>query len=137
MPKQIYNIIIDSNLWISFLITNQFQFGKKLFTNSHIFFSEELYLELSEVVKKTKFLKYFSQESVSELLDVIKEYAEFIEVNSVVDICRDKKDNFLLALAKDSCADFLITGDNDLLILEIFCGTKIIKIYVPFCSPFI
>jgi hypothetical protein len=49
-----------------------------------------------------------------------------IEIASTVEICRDEKDNFLLALAKDSKADFLITGDKDLLVLNVFENTKIL-----------
>ena len=41
-----------------------------------------------------------------------------VKVKSDVKICRDKKDNFLLNLSIDSKADFLITGDNDLLVLK-------------------
>jgi hypothetical protein len=37
------------------------------------------------------------------------------------------KSNFLLSLAKDSNADYLITGDNDLLIIEQFYNCKIIR----------
>jgi len=47
-------------------------------------------------------------------------YGYLIEVHSKVDICRDTDDNFLLALAKDGKADYLITGDNDLLIIKKF-----------------
>jgi hypothetical protein len=36
-------------------------------------------------------------------------------INSRVTVCRDLKDNYLLALARDSNANFLITGDKDLL----------------------
>jgi uncharacterized protein len=46
-----------------------------------------------------------------------------IEITSEVSIGRDAKDNYLLALAKDSQADFLITGDRDLLSLVNFEGT--------------
>ena len=49
-----------------------------------------------------------------------------IEIKSEVSICRDPKDDYLLALAKDSQADFLITGDRDLLILEQFRETQIV-----------
>jgi len=38
------------------------------------------------------------------------------------------KDDFLLALAKSSNADFLVTGDRDLLVLENYGKTKIITI---------
>lgn len=37
-----------------------------------------------------------------------------------------KRDNYLLALAKDSQANFLITGDGDLLSLVNFEGTEIL-----------
>jgi predicted nucleic acid-binding protein len=49
-------------------------------------------------------------------------------VTSSVSLCRDKKDNFLLALAKDACADYLITGDKDLLVIKKFERTQIITI---------
>jgi predicted nucleic acid-binding protein len=45
-----------------------------------------------------------------------------------VDVCRDPKDNFLLALAVDSGADFLLTGDKDLLVLKIYNNTIITTI---------
>jgi uncharacterized protein len=40
-------------------------------------------------------------------------------------VCRDSKDNFLLALAKDGKADYLLTGDKDLLELVQFGNTRI------------
>ena len=42
-------------------------------------------------------------------------------------ICRDKKDNFLLSLAKDSKADYLLTGDEDLLVIQKFDDTEILS----------
>lgn len=51
-----------------------------------------------------------------------------LRFTSDVTICRDEKDNFLLALAKDSGADYLITGDKDLLILKTIEKTKILTI---------
>jgi len=53
---------------------------------------------------------------------------QVVEVTSDVKICRDNKDNFLLNLAIDSKADFLITGDADLLVLEEIRTTMIIPI---------
>ncbi|WP_262712380.1 putative toxin-antitoxin system toxin component, PIN family [Polaribacter sp. IC063] len=59
-------------------------------------------------------LKYFDQ------------YGEIAKVASNIQICRDKKDNFLLNLSIDSKAYFLITGDNDLLVLQKIKHTQII-----------
>lgn len=49
-------------------------------------------------------------------------------VKSKVNVCRDSKDNFLLSLSQDSKADFLITGDKDLLVLEKFKSTRVLTI---------
>lgn len=49
-------------------------------------------------------------------------------MKSTVNICRDPKDNFLLALAKDGKASHLITGDSDLLVLKKSGKTEILNI---------
>jgi len=53
---------------------------------------------------------------------------KMIEVKTKINICRDTKDNFLLELATDGKADFLITGDNDLLSLKKIEKTSILTI---------
>ena len=62
------------------------------------------------------------------MLLTLESYIDLIKVKSVIKICRDPKDNFLLALAKDGRANFLLTGDRDLLELEKIDNTKIITI---------
>jgi predicted nucleic acid-binding protein len=52
----------------------------------------------------------------------------FVKVFSIVNVCRDVKDNFLLSLAIDGDVDYLITGDNDLLILKHYKKTSILTI---------
>jgi predicted nucleic acid-binding protein len=59
---------------------------------------------------------------------MLRSSAELIDVRSVVDVCRDPKDNFLLALAKDGNADYLITGDGDLLSMQQFEQTNIVEL---------
>ncbi len=41
---------------------------------------------------------------------------------------RDKNDDFLLALAQDGQAEYLVTGDKDLLVLGSFAQTQIISL---------
>ncbi len=52
---------------------------------------------------------------------------EWIDVNHNFDDCRDPKDNFLLDLCVFGKADYLITGDEDLLVLNPFRKTEIIN----------
>lgn len=42
--------------------------------------------------------------------------------------CRDPKDDYLLALAQEAKADYLLTGDKDLLVLEYIGKTQIITV---------
>jgi putative PIN family toxin of toxin-antitoxin system len=62
------------------------------------------------------------------MLTVFDPYIDFVNVGSEITVCRDLKDDFLLALAKDGNANYLITGDKDLLELGCFENTIIIKI---------
>ena len=123
-------IIIDTNLWISFLITKDYiKLDEILFTKkATLVFSQELLDEFLEVAKRPKFRRFFPDEDIESLLETIEEYAVFIEVKSVINICRDPKDDFLLALAKDGKAHILLSGDKDLLTLGKFGKTKILTI---------
>jgi len=123
-------IVLDTNLWISFLITKDLsKLDKRIFTGETILiFSQELLHEFITVVSRPKFKKYFSQEEIIEILDIIDQQAIFVEVTSDIKKCRDEKDNFLLSLAVDGNADFLITGDQDLLELKSIEKTQIVTI---------
>lgn len=112
-----------------FLISDSFhKLDKRLKNNDvKLLFSEELLSEFLQAVSRQKFKKYFSEKDVTNLINNLYKYADLIEVHSHVNVCRDKKDNFLLALCTDGKADFLITGDEDLLVLKKFKKTSILK----------
>lgn len=97
-------------------------------SRARFLFSEELLNEFLEVVSRPKIKKYFTDKDLAKLIDSINDHADFIEVTTHVKICRDKKDNFLLALCDDGKADYLLTGDEDLLVLKKFKRTTILKI---------
>lgn len=121
-------VILDTNLWISFLISKQLNFIDDLLLEGKfkLIFSKELVDEFLTVAKRPKFEKYFSESNITALLRLFDRYGKLIEVSSNIQKCRDYKDNFLLNLAVDSKADFLITGDEDLLVLKKIGNTKII-----------
>jgi len=100
-----------------------------LFTeNARLIFSTELIDEIYQTIIKPKLRKYFRTNALEEMLTVFEPYIDLVEVKAVVTACRDHKDNFLLALAKDGKADYLLTGDKDLLDIKKFGKTKIITI---------
>lgn len=83
----------------------------------------QLLEEINLVTQRPKLQKYFPVTKVQEFLEVLNIIGFSIEITSEVSIGRDAKDNYLLALAKDSQAYFLITGDRDLLSWVNFEGT--------------
>ena len=85
-------------------------------------------LDTINKINSKKFHRYFSIPEAEKFIELLKQVSEIINPLPSVAICRDPKDNFLLDLAKHSKADYLIAGDNDLLILENFENTKIITL---------
>jgi putative PIN family toxin of toxin-antitoxin system len=130
MQSKVSRIIIDTNLWINFLITKDLtKLDEILFSrNGILVFSQELLDEFLAVAKRPKFRRFFSSGDIEEILETIDQFADFVDVETKIEVCRDVKDNFLLSLSVDGHADFLLTGDKDLLDLIRFGETKIITI---------
>jgi putative PIN family toxin of toxin-antitoxin system len=123
-------IVLDTNFWISYLISDRIKsFDKYLFSKeAQIVFSTELLEEFLVVSQREKFSKFFPHSDVEKLMGLINDYGVIVKVKSNQEICRDPKDNFLLNLALDAKADYLVTGDNDLLVIETIGRTKIITL---------
>ncbi|MEI6049101.1 MAG: putative toxin-antitoxin system toxin component, PIN family [Bacteroidota bacterium] len=123
-------VILDTNIWISFLISRDFNFLDNYIETGKmkLIFSEELFSEFISVAERPKFKKYFAESDVKHLILIINRFGILVHVTTEINRCRDIKDNFLLSLAIDSNADYLVTGDNDLLALEHINETKILTI---------
>jgi putative PIN family toxin of toxin-antitoxin system len=130
MQNQKDRVIIDTNLWISFLLTKDFSKFDKIIADQLItlVFSQELVEEIIDVTQRPKFRKYFPLNDVEKLLLKIRDRAIFVNVTTIANACRDPKDNFLLSLAIDGKATHLITGDKDLLVLKKINKTRILTI---------
>ncbi len=122
-------VIIDTNLWISFLIGKSLAgLTDALIANRiTVLFSEQMFAELIEVLRRPKFKKYFSDAAIEELIALLYDRVKWVEITCHFDACRDRKDNFLLDLAVSGQADYLVTGDADLLVLNPFHNTAIVS----------
>lgn len=123
-------VIFDTNLWISFLLNKDFSFLDKYIESGYLklVFSEESVQEFLEVSSRPKFKKYFLTKDVERLLFIFNRFGVLVKVSSDLDVCRDKKDNFLLNLACESKADYLVIGDKDLLEIKSLNKTKILTL---------
>ena len=120
--------VIDTNIWISFLI------GKLLAGlddyilegQLEVVISDEQLAEITTVLRRPKFRKHFSSGDIEEFLSLIYKTAVIVEVHHTIKDCRDEKDNFILETAIRGKADYIVTGDKDLLVLNPYRGKKII-----------
>lgn len=121
--------ICDTNILLSSLLSSSTPPAKTVdFIKEHgIFsFSQATLSEFSEVLKRPKFDKFLSKDKRLNFINEIIELSIIYEIYQKVDICRDPKDNKFLDIAIASYSDFLITGDDDLLVLEKIGNTSII-----------
>ncbi|MCA2694202.1 MULTISPECIES: putative toxin-antitoxin system toxin component, PIN family [unclassified Microcystis] len=108
-------VIIDTNILISAAVADGKPEKVINFIISHADYdwivSQEILDEYREVLQRKK-LKLRDTKK-AEWLTLIENSTKLIEVNVNVDFTRDPKDAKVIALARVSEADFLITGDRD------------------------
>lgn len=123
-------VIIDTNLWVSFVISKKYNLLDNLLFSGKVrlLFSKELINEIHQTISKPKLKIYFVDNAIEKMLSAFEPFTDLVEVESIIRICRDSNDDFLLSLCKDGKANYLITGDNDLLVLKKFGKTKILTI---------
>ena len=128
MKNKEIKVIFDTNVWISFLIGRRLSIIKKYISDGNILIvtTEQLFTEIKMVTNREKLKKYFPEESVKELVELLETIALKVEIKPTHFINRDPKDNFLLDLIDYSKADFLVTGDKDLLAHNPFKTAKIL-----------
>ena len=125
-------VIVDTNIVISSIV---FESSVKeafiaILPNPHVelILSPKIKSELRATIFRDKFLRIAGRHRISTMLDQYFRAAKEISANSSFRICRDPKDNIFLDLAYSAGADFIITGDNDLLNLDPFYRTRIVRL---------
>ena len=88
--------------------------------------SEATIAELDRVLRRPKFNRYLLEEERLEFLVALVREAELVEVTETVIACRDPKDNLVLELALSGDANYIVTGDADLLVLHPFRDIPIV-----------
>jgi uncharacterized protein len=129
MRKEI-SVVIDTNWWISLFLSKYKSPLTTLFHDQKLIIYRSYYLtqEICNVLVRPKFKGLFTIDLFEDFIERYEKSTTLLTVTSEVSLCRDEDDNFLLALAKDSKADFLITGDKDLLVLKQFENTSILTL---------
>lgn len=86
-----YRVVIDTNLWISFIISRKLNVRDKFLYNGKLslLFSPELLQEIESTIQKPRLKKYFTENSLVEMLTVFEPFIELIQVKKSVQICRN------------------------------------------------
>lgn len=118
-------VVLDTNVFVSGLILPDSQPGKIISAwenNSFLLVScEELLAEVGRTLRNNKIQKrlHWSDAKIARFLLSLKYLSILVDIAGVtVRVSRDKTDDFLIALLVKSQADYLVTGDNDLLSLR-------------------
>ncbi|MDJ0598459.1 MAG: putative toxin-antitoxin system toxin component, PIN family [Crocosphaera sp.] len=123
-------IVIDTNVFISALL-NPLGTPKQVIeiavNHFTILQSESTYQELETRISKKKFDKYLEKNDRLDFLLAIKYKSSFIDICHQTIICSDSDDNKFLELAVSGIANYIITGDNDLLTIKSYQEIEIIK----------
>ena len=128
MTSKRVKVIFDTNVWISFLIGKRLAKIQRYISDGSITIitTEQLLTEINTVTNREKLKKYFPKDSVKELIELLETISEKIEIKPTHLINRDPKDDFLLDLIDFSKADYLVTGDKDILEHNPFKTAKIL-----------
>ncbi|MDR6808778.1 putative PIN family toxin of toxin-antitoxin system [Dyadobacter sp. BE34] len=125
-------VVLDTNLYVSALINGNSRRRLNLVLSNprfEVITDNALLSELSVVIFRPKFVRFVSTAQIKDFLKLLSEKSLHFETTSVVRHSPDPKDDFLLALCKDSSSDYLITGNKrDLLDLKRFGKTEIVTL---------
>lgn len=122
-------VILDTNIWVSFLYGKHMESVAQLFVNPNIeiYVSEELIHELKDVLSRPKHTSRISSDSIQAMWILMDEYCKMVtDYEMTMAYIRDPKDLYLLSMAEAIDADYLVTGDIDILVLGKHLKTQIV-----------
>jgi uncharacterized protein len=117
-------VVIDPNLLVSYLLTHRgpiaqiidFHLAREDIT---LLVCLPLLEELDRVLQYPKFHRYFNDEARLHFVALIAAVGELVNIpDETPRVVRDPKDDYLIACAVAGDADFIISGDKDMLDLK-------------------
>ena len=121
--------IFDTNVIISALLLSDSVPAHALFhalDHGRVLLSQSLAQELSDALSHEKFSHYVTPEERGRFLEALIRESELVPITESVQACRDPKDDRVLELAVNGNASLIVTGDDDLLVLNPFRGIQIV-----------
>ncbi len=130
-------VVIDTNVWISGMLTRSgvpAQLIRQVVRQGRPVLTTETFAELKQRMWLPKFDRYISIEDRRRLLHEVDTAAFWFDVPPQIagqKFCRDADDDKFIHAALASNADWLISGDRDLLVLADSLSASGVRIVSP------
>ena len=124
-------VILDCNIWISFLIGHQTDLMRKILTDVRldVYVCPQLMEEINDVANRDKIKKYVAKNDLEDLLRLIAVFCKQVAIDCHTNaIIRDPKDLYLFSFAECIDADYIVSGDLDVLDIHQHNNTRMIKL---------
>jgi uncharacterized protein len=126
-----YSVVLDTVVFVRSLINPHGLWGQLVFQHAssyRLILSKPVAQEVLEVLHRPELTRKFRSLAHMDTHRVISllAQAESVKVRTVPALSRDPKDNKFLATAAAGKADYLVSEDEDLLILKEYKGVQII-----------
>lgn len=126
-------VILDTQIYLRAAINPNSVCGRIIFnqlTDYHLYTADELDAEVKRVLKRPAIRLKFPQinDTRTAQVMIVLEQAEHVQIADIEPICRDPKDDIFLACAKAASADYLVSEDNDLLVISQHYSTRIVNV---------
>ncbi len=123
-------IILDTNVFASYILkpsAGMTHVVHSALYHGNLLISQDTFNELRNVIERFVKRGFVTIQEASEFLGSIVETAEWIKILETIQACRDPNDDKFLELAVSGQASYLVTGDQDLLIMRHFRETRILS----------
>lgn len=126
-------LVLDTNTFISafFWEGNESELFDQIETGkAKLFITKEILTEVENVIRRPKFKEvlFLTNQEPEEIIEKIVSVSNLVigpDLN--INICRDPEDNNFLECAELAKADYIVSGDKDLLSLKKYKNIGIIK----------
>lgn len=125
-----YRVVADTNVVVSASISDgsshRFLLEAMLGVKCTLVTSDEIIGEMREVLSRQKFR--LNKNEINKALSALKSASSVVETTSKFRVARDPDDDMLINAAYDGGADYIVSGDRDLLDLGEFEGIRVVTV---------
>ena len=121
MPRA--RVVVDTNVLVSRLLlpdSVSARAVRHIVEYGQLLASDATLTELADVLSRDKFDRYVDLEDRQAFFQQLARIVERVPITYIVRASRDPKDDMFLELAVNGRADYIVSGDRDLLVLSAF-----------------